>query len=93
MSQEDVEEAIRLIHASKASLVEDSRGAGSGGGGAGGMGTSAEDTVSAIYAIMRDHAIQTRSGNISYMQVGLALSHFPYRARLWGLWNGIRWSP
>lgn len=64
-----MDEAIRLTHASKASLIEDTsnnnKASSMGGGGGGYM----EDTTSNIYAIMRDHAIQIRSGNITYMQV------------------------
>lgn len=69
VSQEDVDEAIRLTHSSKASLLEDSATNRGSSNMAGGGGSYNEDSTSSIYVIMRDHAIQARTGNISYMQV------------------------
>jgi DNA replicative helicase MCM subunit Mcm2 (Cdc46/Mcm family) len=73
VSQEDVEEAIRLTHSSKASLFEDNaRGAAGTGGGSGGY---MEDAISAIFGIIRDHAIQSKNGHVSFMQVGAIVSY------------------
>lgn len=58
VSHEDIDEAIRLTHASKASLLEDpaTQGAGS------------EDVMSAIYNIMRDYAV-TRNSAVNFVQI------------------------
>ena len=66
VSHEDIDEAIRLTHASKASLLEDAAAAGSGAGGAAG---GAEDAVSSIYSIIRDYAAQRRTEVLNYVQV------------------------
>ena len=49
INHRDVDEAIRLTHASKASLRDD---------GAGAAGINQEDTMSQIYSVIRDHAMQ-----------------------------------
>jgi len=58
VSHEDIDEAIRLTHASKASLLEDSVDS----------NNSAEDAVSGIYNIMRDYAAQHNSV-VDYVQI------------------------
>ena len=58
VSHEDIDEAIRLTHASKASLLEDSIDS----------NNSAEDAVSGIYNIMRDYAAQHNSV-VDYVQI------------------------
>lgn len=58
VSHDDIDEAIRLTHASKASLNEDLV---SGGG-------NNEDTMSSIYNIIRDYAAM-RSSSVSFAQV------------------------
>jgi DNA replication licensing factor MCM7 len=60
ISHEDVDEAIRLTHASKSSLQDD-----------GPMNASAqEDVMSQIYSIIRDYANQQRNrGRVEYSQV------------------------
>lgn len=58
VSHADIDEAIRLTHASKASLVEDT----------GNQGGSTEDVMSAIYNVMRDYAV-TRNSAVNFVQI------------------------
>jgi DNA replication licensing factor MCM7 len=58
VSHEDIDEAIRLTHASKASLLDDTSGA----------GANNEDVMSAIYNIMRDYAA-TRNSDVNFVQI------------------------
>jgi DNA replication licensing factor MCM7 len=57
VSNEDVDEAIRLTHASKASLFDD------------GPSVQQEDAVSAVFSIVRDFAAQQKTDMIDYAQV------------------------
>ena len=66
VSHEDIDEAIRLTHASKASLLDDTHG--SGGGAGGGAGAHGEDVTSGIYNIMRDYAVG-RNFAVNFVQV------------------------
>ena len=75
VSQEDVEEAIRLTHSSKASLYEDSTSS----SGYSGNGGQKEDAISAIFGIIRDHAIQSRNGQVSFMQVQQSIDLNPFQ--------------
>jgi DNA replication licensing factor MCM7 len=57
VSHEDVDEAIRLTHASKSSLDDD-------------VGTvPQEDTISAIYTVLRDFSVQNKASVMDYAQV------------------------
>jgi DNA replication licensing factor MCM7 len=58
VSHEDIDEAIRLTHASKASLLDDTSG----------VGANNEDVMSAIYNIMRDYAA-TRNSDVNFVQI------------------------
>ena len=58
VSHADIDEAIRLTHASKASLIEDTVT----------QGGSSEDVMSAIYNIMRDYAV-TRNSAVNFVQI------------------------
>jgi DNA replication licensing factor MCM7 len=62
VSHDDIDEAIRLTHASKASLTDDSA---NNGGGPGGNG---EDVTSSIYNIMRDFAV-SRNNTVNFIQI------------------------
>ena len=71
VSQEDVDEAIRLIHSSKASLFDD------------GPTGAQEDPTSAIFSILRDFSAQHKTKSISYIQAeamaikkGFSISQF-----------------
>ena len=57
VSHEDVDEAIRLTHASKASLFDD------------GPTVQTEDSISAVFSIVRDFAAQQKTDTIDYAQV------------------------
>lgn len=57
VSNEDVDEAIRLTHASKASLFDD------------GPSAQQEDSISAVFSIVRDFAAQHKTDMIDYAQV------------------------
>lgn len=57
VTHEDVDEAIRLIHASKASLLDD------------GPTGPREDVVSAVYTVMRDYVAAHNTHTVSYAQV------------------------
>lgn len=59
VSIEDIDEAIRLTHASKASLLDDSNH----------NNTNNEDAVSSIYQIMRDYVTQRNTTDINYAQI------------------------
>ena len=60
ISYEDVDESIRLTHASKASLHDDTPSG----------GTGHEDMISAIYSIIRDYGNQQKnSREVNYAQV------------------------
>eukprot|EP00605_Chrysophyceae_sp_TOSAG23-4_P001942 GSChrysophyteH1.ASY1.ANO1.2152.1 assembled CDS len=61
ISHEDVDEAMRLTHASKASLADD------------GPSTRQEDTVSEIYSMMRDFAAQRNTNCIEYNHLELMI--------------------
>jgi len=56
VKSEDVDEAIRLIHASKASLNDD-----------GPVGAQ-EDATSAIFSMLRDFSAQHKTDSVSYVQ-------------------------
>jgi DNA replication licensing factor MCM7 len=58
VSHDDIDEAIRLTHASKASLLDEETTAGAG----------SEDVMSAIYNIMRDYAA-TRTADVNFVQI------------------------
>ena len=57
-----MEEAIRLVECTKASLKEDARDGGSGAG-------SAQDAASRVFGIIRDYAKRTMSTSIKYSEV------------------------
>ena len=57
ISHEDVDEAMRLVHSSKASLLDD------------GPAVQQEDVVSAIYSIMRDFAAQRGASSVEYNHI------------------------
>ena len=59
ISHEDVDEAMRLMHSSKASLLDD------------GPTVQQEDVVSAIYSIMRDFAAQRGVSSVDFNHVEL----------------------
>ena len=63
VSHADIDEAIRLTHASKASLIEDTAA----------QGASSEDVMSAIYNVMRDYAV-TRNSAVMCCRLPLTLS-------------------
>ena len=72
ISHEDVDESIRLTHASKASLLDDTP-TGAGGN---------EDLISAIYAIIRDYASQQQNGGkVNYAQVEVMILKKGYPAQ------------
>lgn len=58
VSHDDIDEAIRITHASKASLHEDKTTGGAG----------SEDVTSAIYNIMRDYAM-THTTDVNFVQI------------------------
>lgn len=58
VSHDDIDEAIRLTHASKASLLDEENTA----------GTNNEDVMSAIYNIMRDYAA-THHADVNFVQI------------------------
>jgi len=57
VQHEDVDEAIRLIHASKASLLDE------------GSTGPREDVVSAVYTVMRDYVAAHNTRTVTYAQV------------------------
>jgi DNA replication licensing factor MCM7 len=75
VAHEDVDEAIRLTHASKSSLFDEVNQAGSGGHGGGGMGGggggrgSNEDVLSQIFNILRELTITSGNSILEYSQV------------------------
>lgn len=62
VSQEDVDEAIRLTHSSKASLLDEST-----------SGSKGEDYISSIFSIIRDKISQSNSGGVNYSNVELMI--------------------
>lgn len=73
ISHEDVDESIRLTHASKSSLLDDTTTVAGGN----------EDMISSIYAIVRDFASQQQnSGKVAYAQVEVMVlkKGFPVQA-------------
>lgn len=68
---QDVDEAIRLTHSSKDSLLRALEGA-QGGGGAGAGAGAADDPTSLIYAVIKDLALGSADGSdalLDYLQV------------------------
>jgi len=61
ISHEDVDEAMRLVHSSKASLLDD------------GPTVQQEDVVSAIYSIMRDFAAQRGVTTVDFNHIELMI--------------------
>ena len=72
ISYEDVDESIRLTHASKSSLLDDAPTGPAGN----------EDLISAIYTIIRDFAsLQQNSGKVNYAQVEVMVLKKGYPAQ------------
>ena len=65
---EDVEEAIRLSHMSKASLQQDDFGSGDGGPGGG------SDLKSRVFGVMRDAALSSGATSLNYSAVEAAVT-------------------
>ena len=59
VNNDDIDEAIRLTHASKASLLDDANNS----------NVNSEDAISSIYQIMRDYVAQRNISDINYAQI------------------------
>jgi DNA replication licensing factor MCM7 len=66
---QDVDEAIRLVYVSKASLTEPDDSNGSGPGGRVGSTTSASDTASKIYRVMLDYSNERKLTSVLLSEV------------------------
>ena len=70
VAREDVDEAIRLTHMSKASLADELHDAPQGGGGqrgssrSGGRGARGEDVTSRIFQVLKDYATVSRTNRV-----------------------------
>jgi DNA replication licensing factor MCM7 len=69
VAREDVDEAIRLTHMSKASLEDNDKNKGSNAGGGRGGVAAGEDVMSRIFHILRDYAT---AGGTARMELRLA---------------------
>lgn len=82
VAQSDVDEALRLMRMSKASLDDDAaKGGGPGGGrGGGGGGRPGGDPVSEIYALLRELAERGGTQEVSYASAVAAIARKAYGA-------------
>ena len=69
---QDVEEAIRITHMSKASLMDQVDGTGGGAGGGAAAGVS-HDQTSKIFGVMRDAAVSANADSLSFTAVEAAV--------------------